>query len=773
MKPISLTVSDLHSYQGEHSMQFEGLRVVGISGPNGSAKSSFFSDAPLFAIFGATRAGRDSIIRHGAENARAEFVFELGGEVYRVIRQHGRKRSTLSFCRQIGDAWEPLDGASIPETQARIEKTTGLTYDLATRTVWSLQGEADRFAKDPPADRKGTLLHLLDADYWEEQAGKARRELASLAAENAALTSRHELKCMEAEEAEVARTRIAELEQEIARATESLTTAQKALQDAQETRGALQAEHVGVEARGRELARLEAAVDSTRDEMRIVQSDLQDVAKWLKGIDDLSTRISKAQAAEKTVTRQEGRRQRDEELRREAQRLESDARTAHREHKTACQALADKIDGAIREQHQKVGRAEEKVVGLAEQVKVMAQVPCADCDWCPVLPEPLHDAWEPQTDDTRDLAGTCPLLKIAREAQALLPETRELARIARDAKPWADDEKNLRALEEQKPWEAAEARLAAIPDEGMAIGYDSATHLTAKRAAAELPDLRQQQGDCAGHKATQAATQKRLDALMLELGKASEARDKAAEDPDLERNWDAEIMAATRATLDAEGAVACERTAIAELGKDRAVTEDALARAEAAGTEAEALAGQIADAKSRAHRLEILEASCGKRGLPQWIIEEALPMLQEAANGFLAELSDGRFAVSLVTQAETKKGTIIETLDVVVSDSDGPRPLETFSGGEKVRINLALRMGLTALLSQRAGVRLRMSVLDEPSDGLSDEGIDALADCLGRIGKRLDFLGVVSHDTRLRDRFDQRIVVSRDENGWSQLEVLS
>ncbi len=32
---------------------------------------------------------------------------------------------------------------------------------------------------------------------------------------------------------------------------------------------------------------------------------------------------------------------------------------------------------------------------------------------------------------------------------------------------------------------------------------------------------------------------------------------------------------------------------------------------------------------------------------------------------------------------------------------------------------------------------------------------------------------LVSHDTRLRDRFEQRIVVSRDDSGGSRLEVLA
>ena len=762
MKPIRLSWSNIHSYHGEHSIEFDGLRVVGVSGSNGSGKSTALVDIPTWICWGKTRAGADSIIAPGENHAWSEFIFELAGVRYRVKRQKDAKRSTLSFCSFDGGAWVPLDGPNMAETQQRIEKWTGLNYDLATRTVWSVQGEADKFSGDAPADRKGTLLHLLDADYWEEQAVKLRKQLQALTAEQTALVSRYELARLNADEAEGLRAKIIEIAAKVESAEAGLYSAQESLQAAQEARSALQAEHVGVEARRRELARLEAAVDDKRADESRLRLELITIGKQIAGAEGLTTSIAAAEIAETNAAAYEALRQQDDALLREAETLKTAAATAHREHKSACQALFDKIAAARREHNAAIARTEDKLDLLSEQAQVIEQVPCTEQRfWLLTTSEPPKGV---------DLAGACPLLAIAREARDLLPETEKLLATVKQHDPATEDEKKLATLEEEKPWGEAETRLANIPEDRLAVGYLPGDHEKARKLASTLPDLRKQQADLAGHVARKEETQKQLDALAKDLAKATTERDEAAEHPDLKRDWRRELSDAGDDVLVRETLVEVTRKEIAEAEKQRAVMQERLERAESAGKEAEALAGEIAEAKARAHRLTLLEESCGKKGLPQWIIEGALPQLQDAANDFLRELSDGRFAVSLVTQAPTKRGTTVETLDIVVSDADGPRPLETFSGGEKVRINLALRMGLTGLLSHRAGVRLQMAVWDEPSLGLDNEGVDALVQCVPVVAKRLDFLGIVFHDQRLKGRFEQEAKVWKDSIG-SHLEV--
>src|SRR5207244_12800067 len=60
-----------------------------------------------------------------------------------------------------------------------------------------------------------------------------------------------------------------------------------------------------------------------------------------------------------------------------------------------------------------------------------------------------------------------------------------------------------------------------------------------------------------------------------------------------------------------------------------------------------------------------------------------------------------------------RSSDLISTLDVNVSDELGTRPYELFSGGEKFRVDFAIRIALSKLLARRAGAPLQMLAIDE------------------------------------------------------------
>ena len=63
----------------------------------------------------------------------------------------------------------------------------------------------------------------------------------------------------------------------------------------------------------------------------------------------------------------------------------------------------------------------------------------------------------------------------------------------------------------------------------------------------------------------------------------------------------------------------------------------------------------------------------------------------------------------LESQRQTQAGETRETLEVIISDIQGTRSYEMYSGGEAFRINFALRIALSKLLgaaSGRGGSRL-------------------------------------------------------------------
>ena len=167
--------------------------------------------------------------------------------------------------------------------------------------------------------------------------------------------------------------------------------------------------------------------------------------------------------------------------------------------------------------------------------------------------------------------------------------------------------------------------------------------------------------------------------------------------------------------------------------------------------------------------LALLERAFGPDGIPAMIVEQAaIPQIESEATRILSEMGSG-MRVELHSQRQLKSSDgLADTLDVVVvSDNGAVRPYETFSGGERTRINLALRIALARLLSHRRGADSRCLVVDEP-EFLDEPGTEALAGILQGMHEDFDRIYLVSHVAALRDTFEQTIDV-RKVNGRSEV----
>ena len=165
-----------------------------------------------------------------------------------------------------------------------------------------------------------------------------------------------------------------------------------------------------------------------------------------------------------------------------------------------------------------------------------------------------------------------------------------------------------------------------------------------------------------------------------------------------------------------------------------------------------------------------LAEAFGKRGVQALLIEMALPEIEVEADRLLGRMTDNRMHVKIETQRETKKGDLMETLDINISDELGTRNYEMFSGGEAFRINFAIRIALSKLLAKRAGAPLPTLVIDEGFGTQDSTGIEKLKEAINSIQDDFDKILVVTHVDELRDAFPTRIDVVKTAEG-STLEV--
>ena len=160
-----------------------------------------------------------------------------------------------------------------------------------------------------------------------------------------------------------------------------------------------------------------------------------------------------------------------------------------------------------------------------------------------------------------------------------------------------------------------------------------------------------------------------------------------------------------------------------------------------------------------------LAQAFGKGGIQAMIIELALPEIEVEANKLLGRMTDNRMQVKIETQRETKKGNVIETLDINISDEMGLRNYEMFSGGESFRIDFAIRIALSKLLARRAGAPLPTLIIDEGFGTQDSSGIEKLKEAINSIQDDFEKILVITHIEELKDAFPARIVVTKTAAG--------
>ena len=166
-------------------------------------------------------------------------------------------------------------------------------------------------------------------------------------------------------------------------------------------------------------------------------------------------------------------------------------------------------------------------------------------------------------------------------------------------------------------------------------------------------------------------------------------------------------------------------------------------------------------ATEQANTYRILSLAFGRDGIPTSIIEGTIPVIEAAANEVLARLP-GDMSLSLRTQRESKAGGMIDRLEVVVITDGWEREYGLLSVGQRFRVDLALRIGLSRVLSHRSDARIETLWLDEPLADLDAEAREAVIETLGAVRDDFALTVVVSHHPEFNDHFTNVLHVSMD-----------
>ncbi|MBE43290.1 MAG: hypothetical protein CL742_07335 [Chloroflexi bacterium] len=172
--------------QGLPTLNLENVHVACLSGDNGNGKTALL-DSITWVLWGKARARtQEELIHQGQTSMSVELDFLANDQEYRVTRVHSRSRGSGSGKTELnlavlnGKQPTSIMGNTIRDTEQQIINLLHMDYDTFVSTSYLRQGDADRFTKSNPADRKQILADVLSLDYYQELETAAKEKARKL-----------------------------------------------------------------------------------------------------------------------------------------------------------------------------------------------------------------------------------------------------------------------------------------------------------------------------------------------------------------------------------------------------------------------------------------------------------------------------------------------------------------------------------------------------------------------------------------------------------------
>ncbi len=333
MIPISLRISGFTSYNERQpaEINLNDLELACISGPNGAGKSSLL-DAITYALYGKARKADDSIINTASKRAEVSLDFTYEGQVYRVIRALQRGKSTqLDFYIQTQQAdadspakWRTLTKHSVKETDREIESTLRLDYDSFVNASFFLQGKADSFATQRPAERKRILSSILGLDQWEIYRDAAARRRAQR--NEALILNEARLKDVQREldQEEERRQRLSDLESKRELINEKLRAEQTTLELQQANRERLRVQRENLALLERQAKAILSNANEIEEKLAERQMEMQALQAKLDRAAEIEAASQSYQTVREQLTQVEALAQAAQPLEQELQKLQAE-----------------------------------------------------------------------------------------------------------------------------------------------------------------------------------------------------------------------------------------------------------------------------------------------------------------------------------------------------------------------------------------------------------------------------------------------------------------
>lgn len=180
-------------------------------------------------------------------------------------------------------------------------------------------------------------------------------------------------------------------------------------------------------------------------------------------------------------------------------------------------------------------------------------------------------------------------------------------------------------------------------------------------------------------------------------------------------------------------------------------------------SEKEILLKQQKDIKEEIKVYKHLVKSFGKNGVPAIIVENITQELRQFSNQILEKVCHRPTSIDFVTQKKNDNGSWGETFEIIVTMDGSEFELRDLSGGEKIRISIAIRLAISHVLTKRMGSGINFLLLDEVDQSLDKHGIEALSNMIHLLSASYKIL-FITHNDLMKEKFSNIITVRRNQD---------
>lgn len=762
-------------------IDLSGISSIIAVGANGTGKSSLMVDAPLVALFGKGRSGDlDGYISNGKDIMTVEIGFCVADKHYRVIRKRSKKTargsSTLEFFEIDAGNEISLTSGTIAETQETIEKTLGIDFDTLLRSSVLEQGGVDFFCKATPGERMELFSRVWDLEKYETMAQVARDTYNGL------------------------KIKIEAMENQIQTSRQRIAEANARVKDIEGLRSEIKAENSGIEALEKKRAglqkkiggfdNLQKEIEKAREYKARAEREIGEIseqhAQALSRIDRFE-KILKNQGTVKEKVAEEERTKADikktediireidleiESLRAEMEMARNDYQQRIDEVEIEQHGIETEIEDlrgketAIQKVMAEVGRKEERLKHLAVDADKLKGVAC-------------HPDFDPGY-----VNETCRFIRDAVEAKKQIPVLsaeiqEEKARIGTET---GTINTHLRAAEEKRAGclsTIAQIKKSLFEANEATSGLILIKESARKGRLSEIDTLKQSLQEIGRYTKLLPEidlAEKELPGLKTqEKGLADEANARVKE-RDKQAAEIVRLEDGLKGRMDLERELQSIATKLKEATEKKDGLTKRLGFIEAELNQAEVMRKQIeADEKSieetAADRAlyQILEDAF--KQVPFMLISRQVGSVAKITNEILSIISQNGLTVEIQTERALKSSKKVrDEINLKITDQDGPKEYRFLSGGEKVRVAIALRLAISEVLAHRRGTRIDSLICDEPFNELDAEGVEDLKDAFRKLRDRFRFMAVISHISESKDTFPTHLVFSK-QGGKSEVEM--